>query len=89
MPHKSQLSSLGEASPSAQRYNNTKLNLLAPSDPSLTLLRSGAGSTFESMQDYVSTDQNVRKRNSVGDKNLKIRVIELKLPRVQNRAETI
>ena len=41
------------------------------------------------MQDYVYTDQNVRKRNSVADKKLKIRVIELKLPHVQNRVDTI
>ncbi len=89
MPHKSQLSSFGEASPSAKRYDNTKRSLIAPSDLSFSLLKSGANSTFESMQDYIYTDQNVRKRNSVAEKKLKIRVIELKLPQVQSRADTI
>ena len=89
MPHKSQLSSFGEASPSAKRYENTKRSLISPSDLSFSQLKSSVNSTFESMQDYVYTDQNVRKRNSVADKKLKIRVIELKLPHVQNRVDTI
>lgn len=89
MPHKSQLSSFGEASPSAKRYDSTKRSLIATGDLSFSQFKSGADSTFEATQDYLYTDQNVRRRNSVADKKLKIRVIELKLPQVQSRADTI